>query len=360
MLHAGHARAGQRRSDPRAARAQPAVRAPETRHRPAEVRQPSRRRRGRDVRRIPRAPPVARRAHLHALDGGQRIAVRWRDGAGKSTIVRACLLRFARPRRPSVSASHDVRQLWRSTELRAPHRGGRARTRTSSTARWRTTSASAGPTRRRRQLEAAAARRNASTTSSPALPQGYQHRRRRARPQALRRTAPAPRHRAGAPEGRADPGPRRGAVLRRRRERGRHPGSARPAHRRPHDAGLRPPPLQRHRRRPHPGPAGRGASWKQAATPSDRAPRRLPPPDGRAGDGGRGRPDNADRPVPARRGERDGGLGRGHGRPPDRRRRRARGGHRLAPGPAHPRRHGDGLPRAAPDDLLAGSGASSR
>ena len=115
------------------------------------------------------------------------------------------------------------------------------------------------------------------------LPDGH----RRARHAALGRPAPAPRDRARGAARRADPDPRRGALLGRRGERGRDPGGARPADGRAHDADPRPSPLERDRRRPHPR--------------ARRRPRRRERPPRRA--------DGARRPVPAAHG----GPGRGSG-----------------------------------------------
>ena len=82
---------------------------------------------------------------------------------------------------------------------------------------------------------------------------------RRARRQALRRPAPARRHRPGDPEGRADPGPRRGHLGPRLGDRGGDPGGARDPdegqdrhrHRAPALDHRRPRPPDRHRPRRH-------------------------------------------------------------------------------------------------------------
>ena len=80
---------------------------------------------------------------------------------------------------------------------------------------------------------------------------------RRARRHAVGRPAPAPRHRARDPQGRADPAARRGDLGARRRERDAGAGGARQADAGPHDAGDRPPARHDRQRRPHPRPRRR-------------------------------------------------------------------------------------------------------
>ena len=151
-----------------------------------------------------------------------------------------------RPRRPRDPADDAPRG-------RSP---SSPRTPTCSTARSPKTCASRKPDATQAELEAAARAANAHEFISAAAAR-LRDGRRRARRAPLRRPAPAPRHRPGAAEGRADPGPGRGALQRRRRERGRDPAGARTAPAGPHDAGDRPPPLERGQRRPDPGAGGR-------------------------------------------------------------------------------------------------------
>ena len=86
----------------------------------------------------------------------------------------------------------------------------------------------------------------------PARPQGLQRARRRARRQALRRPAPARRHRPRAAEERADPDPRRGDQRARLGGRGGHPGAALQSDGRQDRDRHRPPPVDDRRH----GPAG--------------------------------------------------------------------------------------------------------
>ena len=81
------------------------------------------------------------------------------------------------------------------------------------------TSPTRGRTRRRRRSRRRRGGRR-RTTSSAQLPDGYDTRGRRARPDALRRPAPADRDRAGAARRPADPDPRRRHLLGRRDHRG--------------------------------------------------------------------------------------------------------------------------------------------
>ena len=102
------------------------------------------------------------------------------------------------------------------------------RTPTCSTARSRRICGSASPDATQAELEAAARDANAHEFIRQ-LPQGYQTIDRRARRQSVRRPAPAPGDRPRIVARRADPDPRRGAVLGRCRERGGDPAGARPA-----------------------------------------------------------------------------------------------------------------------------------
>ena len=82
---------------------------------------------------------------------------------------------------------------------------------------------------------------------------------------------------------RADPDPRRGAVVGRRRERGGDPAGARPADAGPHDADPRASPVERDRRRPHPGARARARRRKRPPRRADAPRRAVSPPDGVAG-----------------------------------------------------------------------------
>ena len=107
-------------------------------------------------------------------------------------------------------------------------------------------------------------------------PEGARHARRGGRRPALGRPEAAARHRAGSPEGPADPHPRRGDVGPRHRERAGGAGRPRAPHGRSDDARHRPPPLDGAARRPDRRSRTRPA---RRARPSRRAPgarRRLP------------------------------------------------------------------------------------
>ena len=128
----------------------------------------------------------------------------------------------------------------------------------------------------------------------------------------------------------ADPGARRGALSRRRRERGGDPGGARPADAGPHHADPGPSPVERDRLRPH--PRARRRQGRRAGPPrrADGQGRSLCRPDGRAGaraaDARRARDD---------RGASEGGIGFRHaGRRGEDRHRRHHQGRRphLVPG----------------------------
>ena len=106
------------------------------------------------------------------------------------------------------------------------------------------------------QIEAAARAANAHALHHRAAG-GLRHGARRARHAALRRPAPAPRHRARAAHRSAHPHPRRGHVRARHRVGAARAGSDRPAARRPHGVRHRAPPLHRRARRPDPRPRPR-------------------------------------------------------------------------------------------------------
>ena len=121
-----------------------------------------------------------------------------------------------------------------------------------------------------------------------ALPQGYDTMVGERGVDAVRRPAPAHRHRPRHPQGRPDPAARRGHLGAGRRERARGAGRARPSHARPHHPGHRPPARDRAGRRPHPGhgrrPHRRGGHARDAARPR----RPLRPARAAAVRGGRG------------------------------------------------------------------------
>ncbi len=91
---------------------------------------------------------------------------------------------------------------------------------------------------------------------------------RRARRHAVGRPAPAPGDRPRALARRADPDPRRGAVLGRCRKRGGDPAGDRPALGRTHDTDPGASAVERDRRRPHPGAGPAAASSNRAGMPS--------------------------------------------------------------------------------------------
>ena len=167
---------------------------------------------------------------------------------------------------------------------------------------------------------------------------GLRHRRGRAGRAALRRRAPAHRHRPGDPEGRPDPGAGRGAVERGRPERGGDQRGAAQAHGGAHHADHRPPAVERHPRGPHPGAGtGPGGGDRQPRGAAEER-RHLRPAHGRPG------PSRRRRGVGGARGPGHGGGGRARGS-----RRGARRPDRERPGAAV------GLHRAA---AAGGAGAA--
>ena len=157
----------------------------------------------------------AHRGLSFSVAPGERVGIVGPSGAGKSSIVRLLLA----PVRPAIgkrcaSAARICATLDPSGAPPA-HRHRARRTPTCSTAPSRTTCASAGPTRRKPRSRPPARAANAHDFIE-ALPDGYRDDDRRARHPPLRRPAPAPRHRARAAARRADPDPRRGAVVGRR------------------------------------------------------------------------------------------------------------------------------------------------
>jgi hypothetical protein len=168
-------------------------------------------------------------------------------GAGKSTVVKLLLRCTTRRRGHPARRRRPARP--RAPDLRSAPSGSSARTCSCSTAPCARTSPTAEPDARGRDRAPPPRwpRRTSSSRRSP----GLRHGRRRARPEALRRAAPAPLDRPRHP---ADPPcwcstrPPRG----RQRDRGRDPALARAGRTRPHDHRDRPPALHRPARRPHP------------------------------------------------------------------------------------------------------------
>ena len=158
---------------------------------------------------------------------GQTVALVGPTGAGKTTTL-ALLQRL---RAPDGGPHHRrrPRHRRRDADLAAPATWRWcSRTRASSTARSPRTSASAGRKRRDAEVEQAARLAEAHDficQEARRLPVRH----RRARRLAVGRRAPAHRHRARHPQGRADPDPRRGHQRARRGDRGPHQARARPA-----------------------------------------------------------------------------------------------------------------------------------
>ena len=169
--------------------------------------------------------PIRRGPMSSALNGvsfpvrpGEKLAIVGPSGAGKSTIFHL-LLRFYDPVAGRVTFD--------GVQLRRTRSGGFARADRARAAGQRhvrdhdraTTSASA--VRRRREAEVARAAELAlrRLRSSPRLPRGHRHAGRRARRHAVRRPAPAHRHRARDLARRAASSARRGDFLARCRKR---------------------------------------------------------------------------------------------------------------------------------------------
>ena len=102
-----------------------------------------------------------------------------------------------------------------------------------------------------------AARQAYVTEFSDRFPDGARHHHRRARGQALGRTAPARYHRPRDPRRPQHPLPGRSYLESGHRERSADPGLPRPAAQGAHDACNRPPPVHNSPRRPHPRAGGR-------------------------------------------------------------------------------------------------------
>ena len=189
--------------------------------------EPRRRRRGlrgRDLL-LPWGPPARpRRDQLRGTAGragghrgGERLGQVHRRAAA------AALLRSrARPRdhRRPRSARAEPRPGARADRRREPGHLALPRDRRGKSAD--------GPTRRDRRAAAGGGPGGQRRGVHPPPAAGLRHGRRRARPAAVGRSAAAHRHRARIAARRADPRARRGAVVGGRRERGAHPGRARP------------------------------------------------------------------------------------------------------------------------------------
>ncbi|MCZ7650164.1 MAG: ABC transporter ATP-binding protein/permease [Thermoanaerobaculia bacterium] len=206
---------------------------------------------------------------------GEIVALVGPSGAGKSTVV-SLLLRFDDPAAGRIAIDgHDLRDLALDSlsglmsivtqetvlfddtvraniaygrpdlPLRARARGG------------------GGGLRRRVHLAHAGRIRNAD---------------RRGRVPPLRRRAPADRHRPRPARGSAGADPRRGHLADRQRVGGDDPEGARCLDAGPHDAGDRPPPLDRHGGEPDPGPRRRARGRERDARRAARRGRPLPPP----------------------------------------------------------------------------------
>ena len=107
---------------------------------------------------------------------------------------------------------------------------------------------------------------------------GLRHRDRRARHQALRRRAPAPRDRARAAQEPSHPAARRGDLVAGHRERAAGPGGARAADAEPHRAGDRAPPVYGAARRPDRGARAGARGGLGHPCRADRAGGSVPPP----------------------------------------------------------------------------------
>ncbi len=165
--------------------------------------------------------------NLH-IEPGEKVGLVGRSGAGKSTLVNLLLALL----RPGIGPHPDRRPGHRRRHPGQPARADRHGD------PGHLAAAPLGarqhplrPSRRRRGRgrggrQEGPGRRVHPGAGGPARAQGLQRPRRRARGEALRRPAPARRHRPRAPEERADPGPRRGDECARLGGRGGHPGAA--------------------------------------------------------------------------------------------------------------------------------------
>ncbi len=178
-----------------------------------------------------RAERPDRRAHASTVKPGEKIGLVGRSGAGKSTLVNLLLRFFDLEGGRILIDGQDIADVTQES-LRAQisvvtqdtsllHRSIRDNIRYGQPGRDRR--------RDRRRGQARACARVHPRARGLARPARLRRPCRRARRQALRRPAPAHRHRARDPQGRADPGARRGDLRARQRGRGRDPGEPRHA-----------------------------------------------------------------------------------------------------------------------------------
>ena len=218
------------------------------------------------------------------VEAGQTVALVGPSGSGKTSLV-ALIARLYDPSEGAVLVDGaDVREV--DVELAALARSPSSPTTASSSppASPRT-SPTRAPEASREEIEAAARRAQADGFIRD-LPDGYETGGRRARPDPLRRPAPAGRDRPRPARRPAHPDPRRRHLLGRRDHRGGDQGGPARGDGRAHDLHHRPPPLdrlagrrgRRHGRRPDRRPRHpRGAARGLRLLPRDRRarPRRL-------------------------------------------------------------------------------------
>ena len=199
---------------------------------------------------IPAASAPALSDLSFAVRPGERVALVGPSGAGKSTVLQL-VLRFYDPqdgprRRSTASPAPEADpEAWRARFALVPQEP------TVFGVSVRDNIAYGRPGATPAEVEAAA-RLAAADGFIRALPQGYDTVVGERGVTLVGRPAPAPRHRARDPEGRADPAARRGDHRARFRERARGAGRARPADAGAHHAGGRASPGDHPLGRPHP------------------------------------------------------------------------------------------------------------
>ncbi len=185
------------------------------------------------------------------IPAGQRVGLVGRSGSGKTTLTTLLLRLEDLTRGRILIDGQDIAHVTQTSQRR---RGGARR-----------------PRGERLGVHRAAAGRP-------------RHRGGRARREALRRAAPARRHRARHPHGRTHPRARRGHERARLRERAAHPGRVREPHARPHRHRGGPSSLDRGEPRPHRGALARRyrGGWHARGARGRRRRVREPlePPDG--------------------------------------------------------------------------------
>ena len=220
------------------------------------------------------------------LRAGEKLGVVGPSGAGKSTLV-SLMLRFADPQEaacPPGRPGHPHHPSGRPAPPR--RRGGPGHV---PLLRHHRGQPAHGQTRRHRRGDRGGGPGGQYPPVHRRAFRGLRHPRGRAGRAALRRRAPAHRHRPGDPEGRPDPGAGRGAVERGRPERGGDQRGAAQAHGGAHHADHRPPAVERHPRGPDPGAgAGPGGGNRQPRRTAGKR-RHLRPAHGRPGPGRRRR-----------------------------------------------------------------------